>query len=151
MPLARAFARLTRMYYGALTNSLEGVDFDRHFSVLIAIEEGKGLFTQQHVAELLGIDKVSMVRILDVLSKKGLIIRKPNELDRRAHCLEITTKALQVLPKIKDAIRLTNQKALEGLNDNDRELFYSVLEKVTLNLNELPQDKVKVNFKRIKK
>jgi DNA-binding MarR family transcriptional regulator len=46
--------------------------------------------SQQDVASTLGVDRTSMVALLDVLEAKEIISRRPSELDRRRNLVELT-------------------------------------------------------------
>lgn len=49
-----------------------------------------GAFTQKQLADLVGLDKTTMVAALDELERAGLAKRVPSETDRRAHVIEVT-------------------------------------------------------------
>lgn len=73
IPLGRSLSLLAKTYFGALTKRLEHLEVERYYSILIIIENGGTGCTQQHICNSLGIDKVSMVRILDYLIEKNLL------------------------------------------------------------------------------
>ncbi|MEO8760509.1 MAG: winged helix DNA-binding protein, partial [Bacteroidia bacterium] len=86
----------------------------------------------------LGIDKVSMVKIIDTLSKKGLVKRVQNPKDRREYFIELTPKAHKVLPQIHVAIKNLNTEAFKGFAKKEVELFYNLLFRVIENVRDLP-------------
>lgn len=49
-----------------------------------------GARTQKQLAELVGLDKTTMVATLDELESAGLARRTPSPTDRRAHVIEVT-------------------------------------------------------------
>src|SRR5579883_2227090 len=49
-----------------------------------------GAHTQKQLAELVGLDKTTMVATLDELEAAGLARRVPSATDRRAHVVEVT-------------------------------------------------------------
>jgi MarR family transcriptional regulator, transcriptional regulator for hemolysin len=49
-----------------------------------------GTHTQKQLADLVGLDKTTMVATLDELERSGLARRVPLESDRRAHVVEVT-------------------------------------------------------------
>jgi DNA-binding MarR family transcriptional regulator len=149
-PLGRRFGLLMRMYFGALTKKLEKLDIDRHYSILILLENTKESYNQQDISDILKIDKASMVRITDYLVKKGYIERKVNPTDRREHRLCLTIKARKVLPRIHKAIDELNESALEGLNKKEAKIFWKNLDKVTKNLASEPAHTIIFNLKKIK-
>jgi len=46
--------------------------------------------SQQEVATVLGVDRTSMVALLDALERRGIVVRKPSERDRRRNVIELT-------------------------------------------------------------
>jgi DNA-binding MarR family transcriptional regulator len=51
---------------------------------------GTGKHTQKQLAELVGLDKTTMVATLDELEEAGLAERVPSATDRRAYVIEVT-------------------------------------------------------------
>jgi DNA-binding MarR family transcriptional regulator len=46
--------------------------------------------SQQDVAGVLGVDRTSMVALLDALESRGIVVRRPSEHDRRRNVVELT-------------------------------------------------------------
>ena len=61
----------------------------RHFSVLAVLGEGKPL-SQVEMGERLGIDRNTMVILLDDLEEKSLVVRRRDPSDRRAYLVSLT-------------------------------------------------------------
>jgi DNA-binding MarR family transcriptional regulator len=57
------------------------------FSVLAVIAANPGL-SQSDLSETLGIERARLVRMLDLLEKRGLTRRLPSQRDRRSHALK---------------------------------------------------------------
>ena len=148
MPLGRTVTKVTKKYFGALSKKLEHLGIDRHFSPLVVIDKTKEKCTQQYLSDLLNIDKVAMVRILDYLVKRGMIIRAVNPSDRREHILQLTPKAKKIMPQIHSGIAEMNQTAFKGLTKNEQELFHTLLETILKNLGSLPANKVDIKIKK---
>ncbi|MFI5148276.1 MAG: MarR family winged helix-turn-helix transcriptional regulator [Bacteroidia bacterium] len=149
-PLGRRFGLLMRMYFGALTKKLEELDIDRHYSILIILENKEAACSQQDVANLLRIDKASMVRIIDYLVKKKYIKRMMNPSDRREHILCLTEKARKTLPRIHRAVGELNSAAFSGLSKSNQKGFYQSLDLLARNLGEEPANTIVVDFKKVK-
>ena len=149
-PLGRRFGMLVRLYFGALTKKLEKLDIERHYSILILLENSKGNCSQQYISDFLKVDKVSMVRMIDYLTKKGYIKRLVNPNDRREHHIVLTNKAYKMLPKIHKAIDELNAVATKGLSPAEVDIFYKSLDLLTNNLEKQPAHAVLVNFKKSK-
>lgn len=93
-----------------------------------------GEMKQNALAEILFKDNPTVTRIIDLLSKKGLVVRKLHPSDRRCFLVGLTkqgtAKVAQMKPKIRD-IRL---KAWEGLSKSDFTHFQKVLNTIYNNL-----------------
>ncbi|GLZ02510.1 MarR family winged helix-turn-helix transcriptional regulator [Actinoplanes sp. NBRC 103695] len=63
--------------------------------------------SQLRVAQTLGIDRTTMVALLDVLEPKGIITRRPAPADRRRNVVELTEQGMQTY----DAAQVAHKKA----------------------------------------
>ncbi len=61
----------------------------RDLGALRVIAGGKAR-SQQEVAGVLGVDRTSMVALLDALEQAGIVVRRPSEGDRRRNVIELT-------------------------------------------------------------
>jgi MarR family transcriptional regulator for hemolysin len=138
------------MYVGALTRRLEHLDIERHFSILILIEESNGECCQQYISDYLRIDKASMVRIIDLLVEKDFIRRVVNPDDRRQHLLRLTEKAVKTLPEIHAAVDGLNAAAMAGLDRQQIEDFYVYTNHIVRNLENLPANHIIIKYKTAK-
>jgi MarR family transcriptional regulator for hemolysin len=151
MPMGRHLAILTKMYYGALTKRLEHLEIEKHFSLLIFVEGSDIKCTQQYISDRMKIDKASMVNMIDYLAEKHFIKRTNNPDDRREYWIELTSKAITVLPEIHKVINELNKLALKGLNKTKAEEFNEALDIISGNLFSLPSNKVIIKYKKVKK
>lgn len=89
----------------ATGKALEPLGLDgRELAVLIVLDHGEGM-SQQQAAQRLGIDRTTMVAMLDALADKGFVARRQDEHDRRRNLVELTTEGRRTLRK---GIRLTD-------------------------------------------
>lgn len=93
LPLGKHLGVITRLYVGALSRRLDHLDLERHYSILILLEKNEQGCTQQYISNYLKVDKASMVRITDILAKKGYIKKQKSKVDRREHQICLTEKA----------------------------------------------------------
>ena len=70
------------------------------YSVLAVIGANRGL-SQADVAQLLGIERARLVRLLDRLEKRGLMQRLASPVDRRSHALQLTVAGQALLKRAK--------------------------------------------------
>lgn len=148
LPFGRSLAILAKTYFGALTKRLEQLEIERHYSILIFIEDAKLGCTQQCICDCLKIDKVTMVGILDYLIKKKFVKKTINPADRREHFIRLTDRATRVLPEIHKAIRDLNNEAFKGIPKDKQKEFYQYIYQVQTNLDPLPSHKIYINYKK---
>ena len=70
------------------------------YSVLAVIGANRGL-SQADVAQLLGIERARLVRLLDRLEKRDLTQRLASPVDRRSHALQLTPSGQALLKRAK--------------------------------------------------
>jgi DNA-binding MarR family transcriptional regulator len=68
----------------------------RELSVLLLLD-GREPESQQQAAERLGVDRTTMVALLDSLEGKGLVVRQPDPGDRRRNVVALTDEGREVL------------------------------------------------------
>jgi len=146
-PLGKTFSTLTKLYVGALTARLSNLDIERHFYVLHLINQRNSPISQKCLGELLGYDKTNMVRVVDYLSNHGYVERVQNPNDRREQFVELTAKALELLPRIELAFKEVNDFAVAGFTPQDLEKFANLLAQVETNLLKLPSRPVHIDYK----
>ena len=83
----------------------------RELAVLLVLA-GREPTSQQQTAQRLGIDRTTMVALLDTLEDKGLVSRHPHADDRRRNVVELT-----------DAGQDTLRRATEASDDAEREFL----------------------------
>ena len=133
-PIGRAMANIGRLFLSELHKNLDTLDIERSFYPLILIEEGKGMLTQQELAQKLACDKVQVVRIIDYLSSRGYVKRVKNSHDRRKYNLEITDIARKSLPEIKKAIQKTTAQATKNIPDKKIDELFKTIQTIEQNL-----------------
>lgn len=146
LPFGRSLAILTKSYFGVLSKRLEHLEIERYYSILIVIDKSEAKLTQQEICEQLKIDKVSMVRIINYLIKKDFVQKIINTSDRREFFVALTKKAIKVMPEIYKAIEEVNKAALTGLSKEQQEVLYNNIAAVQLNLENLPSEKIFINY-----
>src|SRR5512135_3655162 len=85
------------------------------WAVLIRIERTEGL-KQSELAELLGLQPISLTRLLDRLADNGLIERRADPNDRRANRLYLAPAAKPLLGRLSELGADMMETVLEGLD-----------------------------------
>jgi DNA-binding MarR family transcriptional regulator len=109
--LKHAQARLTELTAAELAPY--GID-GRELTVLLTLAEC-GPASQQQAAHRLGIDRTTMVALLDTLEAKGLVVRRPHESDRRKNVVEFTETGRDTLRKATEASDEAERRFLADL------------------------------------
>lgn len=75
------------------------------------------------------LDSASITGVLDRLESLGLVERRPNPNDRRAHLVAATGATRKIMPEMDDAMDRLNEEAAAILDD-DREEFVRQLRRI---------------------
>ena len=72
--------------------------------------------SQQQAARRLGVDRTTMVALIDGLEGKGLVVRRPDPADRRRNVIELTKAGRDLM---RDATRASDQAERRLLGELD--------------------------------
>ncbi|RZA04355.1 MAG: MarR family transcriptional regulator [Moraxellaceae bacterium] len=103
---------------------------------LIYVGRREGI-RQVELADLLEIQPITLARLIDQLSKSGLVERRSDPKDRRAFQLYLTDAAAPLIAFIGERSERFQQQAFEGLTADQIETFFISLNKVHNNLSAL--------------
>jgi DNA-binding MarR family transcriptional regulator len=145
-------ACISEVYLSTMSSLMAPFGLERYFFPLLLLCEHNGNLTQKDLAKAIRRDKVYTMRIVDYLCKRDFIIRKQDVNDRRCYLLEVTSKAKEILPKIKEAINKTDELLFHNFSPEEKENFKIGMDKVFATINTLPDPEFFVKaFKRNKK
>jgi DNA-binding MarR family transcriptional regulator len=116
-----------RVYFDSLVEPL-GIQ-GRHFGLLAVLGEGIPL-SQVDLGDRLGIDRNTIVLLLDDLQSLSLVFRDRDPRDRRAHLVTLTDKGRGVLERSTEMARRTNEEVLSPLSSNERRLLHDLMSKL---------------------
>jgi len=97
--------------------------------MLTLIEANPGV-TQSRLATAVGLDRSTLVGVLDMLQSRGLIERRRGE-DRRTNGLWLTRKGRSLLERAKRRITLHERRVASHLSAVERTQLFALLEKLT--------------------
>lgn len=83
--------------------------------------------TQEELTSLVGVDKALTTRVISSLEKKGYLIRRQDEKDRRQNRVYATQKALNIGGMVKAELLQLNDEILRGISKEDRIILYHSL------------------------
>lgn len=101
---------------------------ERSFSVL-ALATSDLEPTQREMAEFLSLDPSQIVALIDELETRGLVIRAPGRLDRRAKTVSATAEGATVFRRAEAAARQAEAAALARLSDEEAGQLKALLRK----------------------
>ncbi|WP_245527043.1 MarR family winged helix-turn-helix transcriptional regulator [Acidianus hospitalis] len=84
------------------------------------------------LAEFVGVNKSTMVEILDTLENEGLITRSRDEKDRRVVLVKITQKGLEELENVRQGYKNLIKDILSRSEGNIIKFFQIVIEEVSV-------------------
>ena len=97
-----------------------------HFGILSILNQGE-VCSQIHMGEEMGIDKASMVKLIDKLESLKLVERLGDPKDRRIKLLKITTLGKSTFVKAKKIARLVESELLKNLTQKEQELIKNII------------------------
>src|SRR5689334_20613285 len=124
-------ARLMRKVFDRRVKKL-GVTRSQ-WSVLINLKHNEGI-TQSELAELVEIEKPSLVRHLDKLEDSGMVKRKGDDTDRRIKRIYLTKSAWDLIAEINKEGLILRKEFLMGISEKDQKNLIELLGKVKHNL-----------------
>jgi len=129
--LLAEISRLLRRDFAQLAQHLGLTQAQWRVLVYLSRNEGR---SQAALADILEIQPISLARLLDRMVSSGWIERRPCPTDRRAYQLYLTPASTPVMQQIGEIGAVTRERALAGLDAQQRELLTDLLMQVKSNL-----------------
>lgn len=89
---------------------------------------------QSRLAEAIGLQRSSLVTILDQLEKEGLVERRPSKNDRRANGVWLTKNGHAAFTKLAQAAVAHEEVLIDGLKPHEVETLKRALDRIINNL-----------------
>lgn len=113
----------------------------RHFSRTVAAEEDitPGLLgmlqviaanpglAQSRLAEAMEVDRSTIVKVVDQLEHRGLIVRDPSPRDKRSYCLRLTEDGAVRLERMQARMLRHEDEFTQALSAEERQLLIRLL------------------------
>jgi DNA-binding MarR family transcriptional regulator len=113
----------------------------RHFSRTVSTEEDitPGLFGmlqviaanpglgQSRLAEAMEVDRSTIVKVVDQLEARGLIIRRPSPNDKRSNCLRLTDEGRMALRRMEALVLRHEDEFTKVLSTDERQFLIRLL------------------------
>jgi DNA-binding MarR family transcriptional regulator len=100
-----------------------------HFAVMALLEEDPRE-TQAAIADALGYDRSHIVRLLDELEERDLVVRKRDPEDRRRHVVKLTPEGRKMLTKLRAIVDRLEQDFLAPLGERERAELQALLQRL---------------------
>ncbi len=99
------------------------------FGVLVLIESNPGL-NQSALARALGIERSTMVAVIDGLEARKLVARQGSVSDRRAKVLSLTERGKALLADVAPKVRRHEKRIAADLNSQEVAALIALLKRV---------------------
>lgn len=93
--------------------------------VLVLVNGNPGI-TQSRLAEAVGLDRSTLVPVLDDLERRGLVERRQG-MDRRTNGLSLTASGKRLLGRVKRRIEAHERRMVTGMTEREREQLIALL------------------------
>jgi MarR family transcriptional regulator, transcriptional regulator for hemolysin len=114
------FFRLWRASHVRAADALESVGLTPALFGLLNVIGAREGAIQQELGSMMGIDRSTMVSLIDQLESASLAKRRPSATDRRAREIAITPKGRRLLQRARRMISETEDEVLAGLSADER-------------------------------
>jgi DNA-binding MarR family transcriptional regulator len=121
------FFRLWRAHHTRTTEALASIDLTPALFALLNVIGAREGAIQQELGSALGIDRSTMVSLIDQLENDGLAKRRPSARDRRAREVAITPKGRRHLQRARKLISEVERGVLAGLTAAERRELLALL------------------------
>lgn len=99
------------------------------FGVLVLIAANKGL-SQSALGQALGLDRSTMVGVIDRLDRRGLVVRAPAPNDRRSYALKLSAKGEALRREVARRVRIHERRVARGLSEAERTALIELLRSI---------------------
>jgi DNA-binding MarR family transcriptional regulator len=116
---------------GRMANAhLEPLGLDtRHYTVMAVVAAGGGS-SQRTIADTLGLDRATVVALVDKLESLGVARRVRSRDDRRANAVELTAKGRRALKRADALMEACELSFVAALPDHERTQLRDILERL---------------------
>jgi len=133
-------AMLHKLFRERLAETLAGTDLHMGQVLLLATLQaqralhGEATLTQTRLGQLTGIEKSSLVLMLDALEKQGWVERRRHPDDRRAHSVHLTDEGARRFEAVGKKLYVQQQKNLAPLSAAEQEELMALMNRLISHL-----------------
>lgn len=108
----------------------EGIELSMEYFILLNILYDKDNIIQNDLAALMHKDKSAILRHIDLLEKRKLVVRIHDSVDRRKKIIVLTKDGMKTVEKLRQVEAEIFNSLLKGVSEEDLKIFDSVLNKM---------------------
>jgi MarR family transcriptional regulator for hemolysin len=124
-------ARLARLWRRQADQALADHGLSQATAHPLRVLSGRGKCLRQGaLADELGIEGPSLVRLIDLLQSEALVERREDPTDRRAKTLHLTPKGEAKAEEINRVLRRVRADLLRDISSEDLAVTYDVLQRI---------------------
>jgi DNA-binding MarR family transcriptional regulator len=97
--------------------------------VLLMCEANPGI-NQTRLGKALGIDRSTLVAMIDLLESRGLVARTPSAIDRRSHALKLTRQGEAFLKALQPRLQRHEAEIARSLSAAERRQLMELLARI---------------------
>ena len=139
--IGRLIARLGRIWRRESDQALSdhGLSYATAIPLLVLSHQGEGV-RQGVLADELGIEGPSLVRLIDLLQAEGLVERREDPTDRRAKTLHLTAAGEAKVEKINRVLRRVRARLLKDIGGEELAVTFETLQRIEERASRLKDD-----------
>ncbi len=99
------------------------------FGVLVLIAAHPGL-SQSALARAVGVERSTMVEVIDRLQARGLVERRPSAADRRSYALGLSAAGRRLLTRLKPMVRRHERRVTKRLDAAEKANLIGLLRRL---------------------
>ena len=100
------------------------------FGVITLIGSNPGL-TQSALARAVGIERSTMVAVIDALEGRGLVERRPSPSDRRSYALVLSEAGKELVDRLKPTVQDHDSRVAGALSETEKARLIDLLSRIT--------------------
>jgi len=138
--LGLMFRQVRDAMWARMAEELDTLGHDLTFSQYITLKKlAEGYASVTDLARAADVNPGAMTRLLDKLETRGLIVREADASDRRALHIHLTPAGLVIWQDINQCGMRVRERAMQGMDEAEREQLTRLLERVRDNLSPAPR------------
>ena len=129
---------ISRLAHKRVTHIFTANEYDvtvEQFGVLALLWYEEGV-NQQHIANGLNRDKTTITRIINNMIKKSLIVKIPDQLDKRNKLIYLTEKGRSLQKDMIESTSVVYLDVIKNMSENEIKTVTVLLQKMKNNLEE---------------